>query len=145
MERTLHSLDELQAEAASFVSSLAPKQDRATLVTLSGELGAGKTAFTQGLARALGVMEPVTSPTFVLLKVYELPHAALFQRLVHVDAYRLHGGKELAPLELDSYFQDPLNLVVLEWPEQVIDKLPSPDVAIQLSVAPDNGRIILYG
>lgn len=143
MERTLHSLEELQAEAASFIKGLIPKSDSATLVTLSGELGAGKTSFTQGIASSLGVTEPVTSPTFVLLKEYTLQGAG-FTRLVHVDAYRLQGGKDLEPLELREYFSDPQSLVVLEWPEQVVDGLPPADVAIRLLVSPENGRTIVY-
>src|SRR5689334_7666432 len=93
-EKILSSLEALQAEAASFVSSLTPKESGATLVTLTGELGAGKTSFTQGVARALGIEESVTSPTFVLEKVYELADHG-FKRLVHIDAYRLESGAAL--------------------------------------------------
>ena len=81
---------ELQAYARKFVASLMPHRDAATLVTLSGDLGAGKTTFTQGIARALGVEETVASPTFVIEKVYVLT-AQRWERLVHIDAYRLEG------------------------------------------------------
>ena len=144
MERHIHSLDQLAAEATSFVGSLAPREDRATLVALSGELGAGKTAFSQAIARALGITEHVTSPTFVLMKLYPLSDANLFGQLVHIDAYRMKEGKELSALEFDALMEDPKNLVLLEWPEQVSDALPDPDYTVRLSVAPDNTRTLTY-
>src|SRR3989338_11057767 len=91
MERLLTTLTELEAEAARFVGSLTPREEGATLVTLAGELGAGKTAFTQAVAKALGVEESVTSPTFVLEKIYGLTKS-VFERLIHIDAYRLQKG-----------------------------------------------------
>src|SRR3990167_6998785 len=118
MEKELNSLDDLAQEAAALAARLMPKEDGATLVTLSGELGAGKTSFTQALARAYGVEEQVTSPTFVLEKIYALPSSA-FARLVHIDAYRLKDGSEIAPLGFDELMRDPGTLIVLEWPERV--------------------------
>jgi len=142
MEKVLHSLEALQAEAASFALGLSSKDAGATLVTLSGELGAGKTSFTQGVARALGVAGAVTSPTFVLMKIYPLENSS-FARLVHIDAYRLQGGKDLAPLGLDAIFADTSALVLLEWPEQVADGLPEADHALSLSVSGE-GRTLVY-
>jgi len=151
MEKTLGTLEELQQEAAAFATRLSPKAAdaangaSATLITLAGELGAGKTSFTQGLARGLGIEEAVTSPTFVLEKIYELPEGVGrgFARLVHIDAYRLEGEKSLAPLGFDELMQDAKNLVVLEWPSLVAAQLPQADVSITLSVVPD-GRTISY-
>ncbi|MEA2701578.1 MAG: tRNA threonylcarbamoyladenosine biosynthesis protein TsaE [Candidatus Parcubacteria bacterium] len=146
MQRTLPTLEFLAAEADAFAAQLTPRSNEATLVTLSGELGAGKTSFTQALARTLGVTEHVTSPTFVLEKIYELPEGAGrgFVRLVHIDAYRLEGGDALAPLNFAALVQDPKNLVVLEWPERIVDALPTPAHAIALEVLPDNERSITY-
>lgn len=141
--RSLDSLETLEAEAASFVEGLVPHGSRATLVTLSGDLGAGKTAFTQAAARALGVTESVTSPTFVLQKAYDLAGQA-FARLVHIDAYRLADGKELAPLAFAQTLSDRGTLVMLEWPEMVADGLPAADVAITLVAKADGSRTISY-
>ncbi|CAN5712169.1 hypothetical protein BH11PAT2_BH11PAT2_08850 [soil metagenome] len=145
-KKTLNSLEALQAEAADFVATLTPKSDGATLVTLSGELGAGKTSFTQGLAKALGIEESITSPTFVLEKVYDLPEETSrgFARLVHIDAYRLEGSESLLPLGLDLLLPDPKNLIVLEWPEMVEGQLPTPDVAVSIVVEEDITRTISY-
>lgn len=105
---------------------------RAALVTLSGNLGAGKTTFVQALAQALGVTEPVVSPTYVLMKSYEL-HNQPFARLVHIDAYRLASGQEFAALEPASFLLDEDALVCIEWPERIEGALPKPDVALVLS------------
>ncbi len=143
MEKYLADLESLVAEAAVFARTLTPATG-ATLVTLSGELGAGKTSFTQSVAQALGITEPVTSPTFVLEKVYELTGQP-FARLVHIDAYRLESGRALGALGFDELMQDPQNLVLLEWPEQVSDALPVPAHALTLTVAPEGGRTLRYG
>ncbi len=145
MQKTLHTLSELEAEAQNFAKTLMPLDGTATLVTLSGELGAGKTAFTKALAKALGVEDAVTSPTFVLEKIYVLGEAVPFSRLIHIDAYRLKEGKELAALGFDEVMREEKNLVILEWPEQVDDALPLPAVRIRLEPQADGSRTIIYG
>ncbi len=141
--RTIQNLADLEMEAVALVSELRPKQDSATLITLSGDLGAGKTAFTQAIARTLGVTEPVTSPTFVLAKAYDLSGKE-FSKLVHIDAYRLTEGKDLRALDLARTLEDSRTLVILEWPEMVEDGLPHADVAITLTVRSDTERDIAY-
>lgn len=144
MQKVVRTLPDLEIEAARFVASLTPGE-QATLVTLSGELGAGKTAFTKALAHTLGVDEVVTSPTFVLEKIYALPEGQPFKRLVHIDAYRLEQGADLNPLQFEELLKDPANLILLEWPEKVSDALPAPAVVITLAVHPDGSRTITYG
>ena len=139
------SLEEVQLEAAKFRRELTARKDRAKLVTLSGDLGAGKTSFVQGTAREFGVTGPVTSPTFVLEKIYELPtNSSFFSLLIHIDAYRLEGGEQLVPLDFARYLNIPAALIMLEWPERVADGLPEADVHISLEVLPDNTRSITY-
>ena len=145
MEKTIRTLEDLDAEAASFVNLLKPNPESATLVTLSGELGAGKTAFTKAVSRVLGVEEAVTSPTFVLEKIYLLPGGQLFKRLIHIDAYRLERGGDLAPLGFDEFMQDAGNLILLEWPEKVADALPTPFKKISFVVQSNGSRTISYG
>ena len=153
MEKSVATLSEFEAEAARFAGQLMP-HERATLVTLSGELGAGKTAFAKAIARALGIEEIVTSPTFVLEKIYLLPEEKdfnygmpkpAFKRLVHIDAYRLEKGSDLNALGFDELIKDAENLILLEWPEIVADALPAPAVAIALVSHPDGSRTISYG
>lgn len=143
MEKRIASPEELESEARAFLGKIAPHEGRAMLVTLSGELGAGKTAFTKAIVAALGVLETVTSPTFVLEKIYQL-EGKPFMRLIHIDAYRLESGAELAPLGFDELMKDAGNLVLLEWPEKVSGGLPHADVRISLSVQSDGSRTISY-
>nr|WP_141819793.1 tRNA (adenosine(37)-N6)-threonylcarbamoyltransferase complex ATPase subunit type 1 TsaE [Ornithinimicrobium humiphilum] len=81
------------------------------LVVLTGDLGAGKTTLTQGLAEGLGVRGPITSPTFVIARVH--PSLVGGPDLVHVDAYRLGGAAELDDLDLDASLEE--SVTVVEW------------------------------
>tara|TARA_B100000745_G_C19847778_1_gene281386 strand:- start:27 stop:461 length:435 start_codon:yes stop_codon:yes gene_type:complete len=123
MEKRLKELTELNDFAQEYISHISPHENHATLITLQGDLGAGKTAFTKALAKALGVEEHITSPTFVLAKHYTLDNQS-FEQLVHIDAYRLEKGEDLGPIEFDQLLKSPKNLVVLEWPECVEEAVP---------------------
>lgn len=109
----------MDAFAASFLKALVPVQKGATVVALQGDLGAGKTTFVQGLAKALNVREHITSPTFVIQKIYPIAGDVHFDRLVHIDAYRLEGKQELDILHFGDDVEDPKTLVCIEWPEKV--------------------------
>lgn len=95
----------------------------ATVIGLSGELGAGKTALAQELANMVGVAETVVSPTFVVAKFYEATHP-VFDMLVHMDVYRIESIDELAPLGFETLLARPKTLLVIEWPERIKDALP---------------------
>lgn len=148
MEKRIHSLSELESEAKAFLGTLAPDTEHATFVTLSGELGAGKTSFAKAVARALCITDTITSPTFVLEKIYPLPtsrsESSGFSHLVHIDAYRLKDASEAAPLTLETLMQDPQNLILLEWPEKIEDALPAPSAALTFVVHDDGSRTISY-
>ena len=90
-----------------------------TVLLLQGDLGSGKTVFIKGLAESLGIQEVVTSPTFVIMKVYPVADHKTFKRLVHVDLYRLDNitQAQLRELGLQEYIDDPATLVAIEWPE----------------------------
>ena len=142
-------------EAERFVRRLVPRADGATVVTLSGDLGAGKTAFVKGAAKALGVTEHVTSPTFVIMKIYPIrePQAASngagppmkhFVRLVHIDAYRLKGEHHLKVLGWDDLCADPTNLIFIEWPEQAPAAISQHAIKVMLRYTGDDEREIEY-
>ena len=118
-----NSLEETQKVANDFVASIVPQEDRATVVGLYGNLGAGKTAFTQCVAKVFGVSETITSPTFVIEKIYELTEQK-FTHLIHIDAYRLEKSEELLHLGWKEIISDPNNLILIEWPERVADIMP---------------------
>ncbi len=133
------TLQEFNASAAKFAAALRPLPDRATVVGLYGELGAGKTTFVQAAAKALGVREKVKSPTFLIMKSYQLPHlpiggqATTFYRLlVHIDAYRLKHSEELQKLGFSELLRDPYNLIFVEWADKVSAILPSDHRVLQL-------------
>jgi len=144
-------LSDLDKEASRFVNTLVPHSDKATLVTLSGDLGAGKTAFVKAIAKTFGITELVTSPTFVLEKIYKIPstgedceNTKAFSCLVHIDTYRLDNGSDLETLGFDELMQNSKNLVLLEWPEQVKEALPEVDIHITIEILSDESRKIIY-
>lgn len=94
------------------------------VLALEGELGSGKTTFTQGLAGALGIREKVLSPTFVLLKIYALPAGANFRHLVHIDCYRLDSPKDLLHLGFKDLLKDKDAILVVEWADRIRKLLP---------------------
>ena len=117
------TLEETTRLAEAFVRNIKPLKSQARIVGLHGELGAGKTAFVKGAAKALGVSGTVASPTFVIEKIYPLRNKK-FRKLVHIDVYRLSEGNELQKLNWEEISSDPGNLILLEWPERVADILP---------------------
>jgi tRNA threonylcarbamoyladenosine biosynthesis protein TsaE len=125
------ALSELPSLVHRLLASLSP-HERATVVALTGELGAGKTTFTQALAKELGVEDTVQSPTYVLMKKYKISHPH-FSALVHIDAYRLEKPEEFLALKPEEFLNDPHNLVVVEWPERLGNLLPNPHLAVSFS------------
>ena len=131
MKYIAKNLEETQKIAEGFVANLKSSGNSATVVGLYGELGSGKTSFTQGVASALGISENVVSPTFVIEKIYELPRPTEclgldknFSHLIHIDAYRLEKSSELLHLGWREIISNPQNLILIEWPERVADIMP---------------------
>lgn len=85
---------------------------------LSGDLGAGKTAFCQGLAKGLGVNNKINSPTFNILKLYKVKNTKI-SLFCHIDAYRLSSGEDLINLGIDEIFSNNKSVTAIEWPEKV--------------------------
>ena len=142
MEISTHSLEEFNAEAKRFARTLTPRET-ATIVALSGDLGAGKTTFVQEVAREFGVEDQVNSPTFVIEKIYECTEGA-YVRLVHIDAYRLKNAHELEVLGWREIAADNGNLILIEWPENVADALLPDVLRVKLAGAEDERTIQIY-
>ncbi len=164
MKYLSHSLDETRQIAADFLKQLSAhththtythtntntpvSSPHATVVGLSGDLGSGKTTFTQALGKILGVREVMTSPTFVLEKRYSLfpdsKFQILYSNLIHIDAYRLESGRELLSLNFTDMVADPQNLILIEWPERVADILPSDMLKINFKFVSESEREISF-
>ena len=120
------------------------KSETALVITLSGELGAGKTTFTQELGKTLGVTEHITSPTFTIMKQYHIEHEH-FDQLVHIDAYRIEDESEVGPLKLAEIFTTPRTIVCIEWSEQIPSVLPKERVEIKIEIIEgDKRKVQMY-
>jgi tRNA threonylcarbamoyladenosine biosynthesis protein TsaE len=122
-----------EAETRAFGRELALKFLPGTLLCLSGDLGAGKTTFAQGILSGLGAEKPYTSPTFVLMKQYDLetPSQVGIKRIYHADAYRVEAH-DFEIIGFQDWLDDEEGLVILEWPERVKNLLPKERLEISI-------------
>jgi tRNA threonylcarbamoyladenosine biosynthesis protein TsaE len=110
------------------------------VVCLAGDLGSGKTTLAQGIARGWGCIDPVTSPTFVLVNEYRRPDST---RLFHLDAFRLSGSEEALGLDLSALF-DGEGPLLIEWPERISGVLPQERMWIHLRWVDESLRRIRF-
>lgn len=130
---TISNLEELGLFATDLLQlAKAQKADSAVVVSLSGDLGAGKTTLVQNIAKALGILEVVTSPTFTIMKGYQIGEGQSFGQLIHVDAYRIEDIDEVRPLGLVDLFLNPQNLICIEWAERISAILPPGTIYITI-------------
>ena len=120
--------------------------DGAVVLALNGDLGAGKTTFTKALAKVLGITEHITSPTFVIQKSYNIPTCETSNvshtKLVHIDAYRLQNAEDATVLDLENTADNPRNLVVIEWVENMKGAVPSGAIKIDFTYIDETTREI---
>lgn len=130
MTREVKSVEETWALAQEVAATLR----QGDVICLEGDLGAGKTTFTQGLAKAMGVAGRVTSPTFCIVQEHRAanPSPGAPALFVHMDLYRLHGEDDVIAIGWEDYLSEGAVLVV-EWPERAGSLIP-PD-AIHISFA----------
>ncbi len=104
------------------------------VICLSGDLGTGKTVFSKGLAKGLGIKEPVVSPTFTILQEYKEGRLPLY----HFDTYRVADPEEMYEIGFDDYLYGD-GVCLIEWPEMVEELLPEKRMEIKLSKVPEKG------
>lgn len=131
MELIVHSLNETN----ELGNRLGILLDNHTLITLEGDLGAGKTTFTKALAKALGITKTISSPTFTILKSYEGKY-----RLHHIDAYRLEGTNQ--DLGFEELFDD--DICVIEWAKFIEDFLPEERLEITIKRLDEDSRLFIF-
>lgn len=107
------------------------------VICMNGELGSGKTVFVKGFAKALGIQETVTSPTFSLVKEYHDGEMPLF----HMDVYRMEDSKE--NFGLDDYLNQD-GICIIEWPEMIEEQLPEERLDVKIKVIDDDVRIFVF-
>ena len=128
-------------ETRALGEKLAERLQAGDVVTLVGELGAGKSELARGIARGLGVTETVTSPSFTILNVYESGRVPLY----HFDWYRLESEEELYELGMDEYLGGD-GIAVVEWAERCPDAVPENAIRITLeATGPESRRILVRG
>jgi len=139
------NLVELHTFAKSVVEhmSISAPIHHAAVLTLSGDLGAGKTALVKEIGTILGVAETIVSPTFVVERQYEATHP-VFSRLVHMDAYRIESLDELLPLHFDETIHTRAQLVCIEWPSCIPGAITIPHHQLHIAVTADEVRHITY-
>ncbi|MEX2013834.1 MAG: tRNA (adenosine(37)-N6)-threonylcarbamoyltransferase complex ATPase subunit type 1 TsaE [Parcubacteria group bacterium] len=132
--------------AKDFLDTIEPA-DKAVVVALHGDLGAGKTAFAQAVGEILGVKENMHSPTFVIMKIYSPVDTEClrgFRNLIHIDAYRLEKDADLLHLGWEEMTKEPENLIFIEWPENVSGTIPADAKKIFFQFIDENTREINY-
>lgn len=133
-EVTLQTAGELMAWGEQLGASLVGGE----VIELVGDIGAGKTTLTKGIACGMGIDESVQSPTFTLSRVYNAPNGL---RLAHYDFYRLNDAG-IMQAELDEATNDPHTVTVIEWAAVVGDVLPADTLRISIATQADNSRIL---
>lgn len=119
-----------------FGKEFANKLSDQTVVELIGDVGAGKTTFTRGLAKGLGTKEEITSPSFTISKSYALPNG---KTLVHYDFYRLKDPGLMIE-DLEENLNNKNNIIVVEWGNSVTNILPKNHIIIEINYNEDNTR-----
>ena len=134
MEKTFitHSSNETQ----KLGKLLAREFQGGEIICMTGELGAGKTTFTQGLLKGLGVKGPYTSPTFVIMKKYT-------ENIYHLDAYRV-GASDVLSLGWEEIVADKTNVVIIEWAERIAEIIPKDSLWIEFSWMGEKERRIIF-
>lgn len=142
---TTTSTQETKKLAADLVKEIVAVRPgkNARVVGFVGDLGAGKTTFIQGFLRALGVRSRVISPTFLILKPYAVSKQT-YNRVYHIDAYRLHFQNELLALGFKDIINNPCNIVLVEWADKVKKLLPRNTLWLHFEHgAKENERIVI--
>lgn len=132
MEIITHSKEETVKFAEEYGKTL----KKGDVVLLKGEMGAGKTVFTKGVALSLGIKAEVTSPTYAYLNDYD-------GKLFHYDCYRLSCGEDAEALGLTEYFYSD-GICVIEWSENIADVLPENAKVVKIEKIDENTRKITY-
>ena len=143
MEFVSKSVKETQKIASDLARKII-KTKKGIVIALEGELGAGKTVFVKGFAKALGIKSKIKSPTFVLMKKYkpETVNRKLETNLYHLDCYRVGDEKDLKIPELKEILEESHNIVLIEWAERVKKIIPKKHITVHIDHVSEKERKI---
>lgn len=136
-----HSTAETQDLASKLLHTLNEKN----VIALYGDLGGGKTTFSQGVAKELGINRRIISPTFTIIKNYSLETSRkdfIFQRLYHVDLYRIGDPEEVIDLGILDFMKDPQSIILIEWAEKMEEYLPKRRIDVRFEYIDESKRRI---
>lgn len=133
-----------EQETKELAKKLAQKCKNGGIFALFGDLGAGKTTFAQGFAQGLNIKEQLISPTFVLIKEYQIPNQNS-GKLYHIDLYRLENLNGVRQLGLEEIFENHNNIILIEWADKLGRLLPKKAVEIYFKQLSENQRQIKIG
>ncbi len=139
MKFKTESEKETKIIAEKLAKKIKKNKSGATIITLSGDLGSGKTAFTKGFAQFFDVLD-ISSPTFVLMKKYSLKKKK-FKNLYHIDCYRLENKSDLKELNFNKISKDKENIILIEWPERM-KNIPVERIEIKFKAIGRRERVI---
>jgi len=144
--KIIKNIKEMEEFAVFYLKNLEKTLNKASIVLLEGDLGSGKTTFTQQIAKYFEIKDYITSPTFVIQKKYRILNSQGlgFENLIHIDAYRLESGKELFDLEWEKNIFNPKNIIFIEWSERVFEVLPNDVKKINFKFIDEETREISF-
>lgn len=144
IERDITNIEALEFLADEVLELVAARpRERATVLAFHGDLGSGKTTFIKELAKKLGVVETVTSPTFMLMKLYNLPvqhdkygeeRFDVLRKFVHADVYRIEEIDEMRVLGFEKILAEKNSIICIEWAEKVSEMLPEDTIDITFTL-----------
>ncbi len=132
-----------EEETINFAKNLAESFNGGEILCLEGDLGAGKTIFSKGVAKGLRYAKNVNSPTFVVMKVYNIKNNKKgIKNLVHIDAYRLQSAEDIETIGGTEYFDKKNTITIIEWPKNIIDAIPKLAIWIKIKNVSEKEREI---
>ncbi|OGH86725.1 MAG: tRNA (adenosine(37)-N6)-threonylcarbamoyltransferase complex ATPase subunit type 1 TsaE [Candidatus Magasanikbacteria bacterium RIFOXYC12_FULL_33_11] len=141
MKYTTNTTEEMIALGEKIASQLTGGD----IILLQGELGAGKTTMSKGIAKGLGITDEIVSPTFTLMNVYNVVESqkSEVKSIVHIDTYRLENADSLIEIGVEDYLGQPNVITIIEWPEKIKELLNNKKI-IEISIVKqsDNNREI---
>ena len=131
-------------ETQNLAKKLAKKISQGSIISLIGDLGTGKTTFTKGFAKQLGIEDHVTSPTFKLVSEYQGEKYKLY----HIDAYRMDGPNDFLNIGGEEYLSSKKNITIIEWGDLLMDLLPEKTITVnftRIKLPKESRRIQIRG